>query len=199
MRVRRGAGNGERGVGRTARNPPSRRPAVLALLLILAARPAAAQSRLTQEEALRLAFPGAVVERQTAFLTAAQVEAVRGRAGPGAAPPPAVVTWYRARKDGAEAGSAWFDAHRVRTHSEVLMVVVGPDRTVRRVELLRFDEPPDYRPPAGWLALFGGRALADLGRGSVPPLTGATLTADAVGRAVRRSLALEAVVRGGGE
>lgn len=190
--------SGERGAGLT-RRPVVRVVGVVGVLAHLAAAPAAAQSRLTQEEALRLAFPGAVVERQTAFLTPAQVEAVRDRAGPGATPPPAVVTWYRARRDGAEAGSAWFDAHRVRTHSEVLMVVVGPDRTVRRVELLRFDEPPDYRPPAGWLALFGGRALADLGRGSVPPLTGATLTADAVGRAVRRSLALEGVVRGGGE
>jgi len=190
----RGAGSGEQGAGR---NPPSRRPAVLpaVLLLALVATPAAAQERLTQDEALRLAFPGAEVERRTAFLTPAELEAVQARAGRGTAPPPSVVTYYVATKDGAPAGTAYFDAHRVRTLSEVLMIVVVPGGTVRRVEVLRFDEPPDYRPPAGWLALLAGRPLAGLSlRGGVPPLAGATLTAEAVTAATRRALALHAVL-----
>lgn len=186
-------GSGEQGAGR---NPPSRRPAVLpaVLLLALVATPAVAQ-RLTQDEALRLAFPGAEVERRTAFLTPSQLEAVQARAGRGTAPPPSVVTYYVATKDGGPAGTAYFDAHRVRTLSEVLMIVIAPGGTVRRVEVLRFDEPPDYRPPAGWLALLAGRPLAGLSlRGGVPPLAGATLTADAVTAATRRALALHAVL-----
>ena len=188
----------ERGAGR---NPPSRRPAVLLLLavLALAATPAAAQGRLTQDEALRLAFPGAEVERRTAYLSPEQVERVRTLAGPGTAAPPAVVTYYVGRKDGALVGTAWFDAHRVRTLSEVLMVVVSPEGAVRRVEVLRFDEPPDYRPPDGWLALLGGRRLPGPSvRAGVPPLTGATLTAEAVTAATRRALALQVVIGGEG-
>ncbi len=164
-------------------------------MLALVATPAVAQERLTQDEALRLAFPGAEVERQTAFLTPAQLGAVQARAGRGTVAPPSVVTYYVARKDGARVGTAYFDAHRVRTLSEVLMVVVAPGGTVRRVEVLRFDEPPDYRPPAGWLALLAGRPLEGLSlRGGVPPLAGATLTAEAVTAATRRALALHAVL-----
>ncbi len=175
--------------------PPSCRLAVL--LLALVTTPALAQSRLTQDEALRLAFPGAEVERRTAFLTAAQLEAVQARAGRGTAPPPSVVSYYVATTDGAPAGTAYFDAHRVRTLSEVLMIVIAPGGEVRRVEVLRFDEPPDYRPPAGWLALLAGRPLAGLSlRGGVPPLAGATLTAEAVTSATRRALALHAVLAG---
>jgi hypothetical protein len=168
-------------------------------ILAVPAVPAVAQSRLTQDEALRLAFPGAEVERRTAFLTPAELEAVQARAGRGTAAPPSVVTYYVAVKDGAPAGTAYFDAHRVRTLSEVLMVVLAPDGTVRRVEVLRFDEPPDYRPPAGWLALLAGRPLEGLSlRGGVPPLAGATLTAEAVTMAVRRTLALHAVLSAAG-
>jgi hypothetical protein len=164
-------------------------------ILAVPAVPAVAQSRLTQDEALRLAFPGAEVERRTAFLTPAELEAVQARTGRGTAAPPSVVTYYVAVKDGAPAGTAYFDAHRVRTLSEVLVIVIAPGGTVRRVEVLRFDEPPDYRPPAGWLALLAGRPLAGLSlRGGVPPLAGATLTAEAVTAATRRALALHAVL-----
>lgn len=174
-----------------------RRLGLLAAIALLGplAGPLEGKVFLSQDEALRLAFPGAEVERRTAFLSAAEVEAVRDRAGPGAEPPPAVVTYYVARKDGAPVGTAYFDAHRVRTLSEVLMIVVATDGTIRRVEVLRFDEPPDYRPPAGWLALLTGQPLDRLSlRSGVPPLTGATLTAEAVTRAGRRALALHAVL-----
>ena len=95
----------------------------------------------------------------------------------------------------------FFDAHRVRTLPEVLMVVVGTDDRIRRLELLRFQEPPDYRPPAAWLQLFGGRELdRQLSlKGGVAKFTGATLTADAVTDSARRMLALHQVVRPFGE
>ena len=70
--------------------------------------------------------------------------------------------------------------------------IVGPDDKVRRIEVLRFAEPPEYHPRDGWLAQFEGHTLApDLSlKGSIRAMTGATLTSNAVTRSVRRVLAL---------
>lgn len=173
------------------------------LLIMLAAglmagggtAPLSAQSGLTQEQALALAFPDARVQRRTAYLDRAQLERASSLAGE--AVTQSVVTHYVARRAGRHAGVAYFDSHRVRTHGEVLMIVVAADGTVQRVEVLRFAEPPEYIAPDGWLDLFQGRRLDPelaVKRG-VPNISGATLTARAVTAAVRRVLALHTVIR----
>jgi hypothetical protein len=94
-------------------------------------------------------------------------------------------------------GVAYFDAHPVRTLPEVLMVVVDPDARVRRVEVVRFSEPPEYMAPDGWIEQFHGRALdPELSlKGDIANVTGATLTAMAVTASVRRVLATHAIIR----
>lgn len=151
---------------------------------------------LTQDEALALAFPDAVIERATAFLDDAQRTRAASLAGPDVAIESGVVTYYLARRDGAAVGVAYFDAHRVRTLPQVLMVVIGPDDRIRRIETVSFREPPEYRAPNGWLRQFDGSGLGeDLSlKGSIANITGATLTAGAVGRAARRTLALHRVI-----
>ncbi|MEQ9399298.1 MAG: hypothetical protein RJQ04_09000 [Longimicrobiales bacterium] len=175
---------------------PLRRSAAVALqAAAAAARPVGAQT-LTQDEALALAFPGADIDRRTAYLDDAQMERARSLAGGSVAVESGIVTYYVARKDGHDVGVAYFDPHRVRTLPEVLMFVVGRDGRIRRTEVVRFSEPPEYRPPDGWLGLFEGRALDDelSTKGAIPNLTGATLTALAATGAARRILALHAVL-----
>ena len=153
---------------------------------------------LTQDEVLALAFPEADrVERRTAYLTTPQLSQARSLAGTGVAVESEIVTYYVAIQGGRPLGVAYFDAHRVRTLPEVLMVVVGTDDRIRRIEVLRFREPPDYLPPQVWLERFSGQVLDDelSLKGSIPRLTGATLTAGAVTNAARRLLALHQVVR----
>lgn len=172
--------------------------AALAFAALLAAAPAAAQGVLTQEEALRLAFPaGTQVERRTAYLDEAQLGAAQRAAGAGVEVTQRVVTYYLGTRGGRPVGVAYFDSHRVRTLPEVLMIVVDPQARVQRVEVLKFGEPPEYRAPEKWLERVEGKALAPelaLKRG-VPNLSGATLTAEAVTAAARRVLALHGVVR----
>ena len=154
---------------------------------------AAAQAVLTQDQALRLAFPEpARIERRTAFLSDAQLKAARRLAGPGIEIRSNVLTYYVALRNGTPLGVAYFDAHRVRTMSEVLMIVVSPAARVDRIEVLSFKEPPDYRAPDGWLDQIEGKGLGDklsLKRGIVN-MTGATLTSRAIVDASRRVLAL---------
>ncbi len=157
--------------------------------------------QLTQEEALTLAFPDAdSVERRSAFLSDEQRAAAARRAGEGEMLDVGIVTYYVGRRDGRDLGIAYFDAHRVRTLEEVLMVVVDPDDVVVRIETVAFREPPEYEAPARWLDLMRGRRLDDALslKGEIPNLTGATLTAGAAVEAVRRVLVLHAVIREGG-
>jgi hypothetical protein len=159
------------------------------------ASPLPAQVLLTQAEALALAFPEAeTFDRRTAFLTdedAARVEALAE--GP---LEQRVVTYYVALLGGTVRGVVYFDAHRVRTFREVLMVALDAEGAVVRLEVLSFAEPREYLAPDGWMELFRGRTGQGVSalRREVPNVTGATLTSDAVKSAVARSLALHAVV-----
>ena len=168
---------------------------VAAAALLLPATPLFGQT-ITQDEALALAFPAATLERRTAYLDDAQLTSAATLAGDGVPIESGVISYYVALESGAPVGLAYFDAHRVRTLPEVLMIVVGADDRVRRVETVRFREPPEYRAPDGWLRLFDDRVLdGDLSlRAGIPNMTGATLTSRAVTAAVRRVLALHAVI-----
>jgi Na+-translocating ferredoxin:NAD+ oxidoreductase RnfG subunit len=155
---------------------------------------------LTMDEALELAFPGCAVESHTVYLTESQLARARELAGVEIAG--AMVRPYVARCDGRAAGAAYFDTHRVRTLPETLMIVVGADGTLGRVEMLAFREPEDYIPRDTWYDQFTGERLdseLSLKRG-IRGVTGATLTARATTDAVRRVLALDRVItEGGGE
>lgn len=169
-----------------------RRGAALAGLVVaaLSAGPLEGKVFLSQDEALRLAFPDASVERKTAFLTDAERNEVSRLAnGP---KPDALQPYYVARMDGAIVGTAYFDVHLVRTLNEVLMVVVKPDGSVGRLEVLSFSEPEEYLPKPNWYAQFSGKTLGEelSEKRAIRPVTGATLTVRATTEAVRRVLAL---------
>lgn len=163
-------------------------------MALLAAAPALAKVFLTQEEALKLVFPGAAIERKTAFLTEAeQQEAATLSGGPR---PSAFAVGYVATMDGRLVGTAYFDTHVVRTQTETLMVVIDPSGSIARLEVLSFSEPEEYLPREHWYGQFPGRALDDelsLKRG-LRPVSGATLTARATTEAARRVLALHRVL-----
>ena len=182
--------------GRTGRRTTVR---LLLALIALGGTPLCATSQvlLTQEEALRLAFPPPVtVERRTAFLDEDDISEVKRLTEPAESEGRSVVTYYIGQMGDEPLGAAYFDAHRVRTLQEVLMVVVDTDGRVARIVVLGFAEPPEYMPPDGWLELFSGRGLDDgtSTRRDIPLITGATLTARATTGAVRRSLALHEVI-----
>ena len=168
------------------------------LLLLLVPSGGTAQERLTQDEALRLAFPApAIIERRTAYLGESDVNLARGLAGEEVEITQRVVTYYVGRREESPVGVAYFDSHRVRSKHEVAMIVVGVDGLVRQVEILRFDEPPEYRATDPWLDQLTGEQLApSLSlKGGIINLTGATLTSRALVRATRRALALHQVIR----
>lgn len=173
-------------------------PLVVLLFVVLGApAPAGARVYLTVDEALELAFPGCRVSRETVYLTEEQLDRVGELAGEELESALAHPYVARCRGGGAEGGVAYFDTHRVRTLPETIMVVVGRNGEVVRIEVLAFREPPDYIPRDAWYEQFFGRDLGpdlELKR-AIRPVTGATLTARATTDAVRRVLALHEVLR----
>lgn len=169
----------------------------LALLAVAPAPASLAELLLTEKAALERAFPGAVAERRTLYLTAPQVEAIE-KAAHSKLPSP-IVTAFVARLDGTLVGRAVLDTHTVRSMPETLLTVIEPDGRLRLALVLRFGEPPDYLPREGWLKTLAGRPLDDElwpGR-AVRRVTGSTLTVQALTEAVRRSLAIDRVALSG--
>lgn len=168
------------------------------LLAVFLAFSAGATALLSVEEALELAFPGTTTVRETLFLTDEQIRAAAELGG--AEISSALVTRYVATGGGGGVvGHAYLDTHRVRTLPETVMVAVGTDGEVLRVEVVVFREPVEYMPREGWYRQFDGEELNDdlVVEGDIRPVTGATLTARATTGAVRRVLAIHRVVSDG--
>jgi len=146
---------------------------------------------LAKDEALAKAFPDADrVEERTVFLTAAQKASIEQQAG---SPLESQLWTIFVGWRGTEIlGYAIIDHHVVRTLPEAFMVLLAPDGTVRRVEILAFYEPTEYMPSEQWIAQFADRKLDDelALRHGIQGLTGATLTAVAMTAGVRRVLAV---------
>jgi hypothetical protein len=93
-----------------------------------------------------------------------------------------LVTFYTAHAGGAVAGHAVIHSHVVRTKRETLLIAFEPDGRIRRIQVLAFLEPDEYRPSDRWLAQLAGKGPGDrLAVGQdVAPISGATLTARGV-------------------
>jgi len=168
-----------------------RTAACAAILALGIAAPAGARVLMTQEEALRRAFPPPQTwERKTLYLDEAQ--AARAAREAGAPVESRVVPYYVGSHDGRITGYAYFDTHLVRTLPETILVRLRPDGAIEAIDVIAFDEPDEYRTTPRWLQQFqgqGGAGSADLG-GRIRSLTGATLSARAVTEAVKRIVAL---------
>lgn len=163
------------------------------ILLFLIASTAGARVLMTQQEALASAFPkGVAVSRQKFFLTPQQLDAARKESGVD------FDDQLIVRYAGSDGRTAYFDTHRVRTEPETVMVVVRPDGTIERIDILSFDEPTDYFPKRRWLDQFLGRRIdRDLAlNGAIRPISGASLTGRAIVNATRKILALHHVLAG---
>jgi hypothetical protein len=173
----------------------SSRLALLLLALGLAPAPAGAKVFYSRSEALELAFPDAErIEDETFVLTEAQAE----RIGSIAQAPldSRLVKIYTGLRGGHVLGYAVIDIHNVRTLPEAFMVVLTPEGSVRSVRVLAFHEPLDYLPTGRWYEQFDAKSLASPLRlgGDIHGVVGATLSARATTRGVRRALAFYRVL-----
>ena len=170
--------------------------AVLLAAALLPGRetPARGLTLLTQEAALQQAFPGLQPERKVHALSGEQHARIKELTGDKVED--SAVFAYEAYREGKLEGTAYFDAHRIHTLTETLMIVVNPDGTLRTITVLAFNEPPKYMAPEGWMQQFAGKTPSkDLKlKREIDGISGATLTARAVTKAARRVLAIHRVL-----
>jgi hypothetical protein len=161
----------------------------LLVLSVLLATSATAADRLTQTETLALVFPGATLERKEHFLTEEQRKRIGDLAK--VEMKSRYVVSYEARKGTELLGVAFFDTHVVRTQQETAMVAISPKGVVLRVEVIRFQEPEEYAAPERWRQQLQGQTLSPKLslKADIRPLSGASLTAQALVDASRRALA----------
>jgi hypothetical protein len=153
---------------------------------------------MSKDAALILAFPDAeTVETVNLFLTKEEMAQVKRRSG--VVLDSAIYKFYVGKKDGETIGYAAIEAATVRTLPETVMVVLNADGTVRFTEILAFFEPSEYMPPKRWLDQFRGIDLTSELRvgGQIQGISGATLSAQAITRQVRKTTALCAILLAG--
>ncbi len=151
---------------------------LLAVALLLPAWPARGQLGGKEEAAVRAVFPDADrMEAKDVLLTDDMVRRIEELSH--ARVKDRLVTFYTARRGSAVAGYAVIHSHVVRTKRETLAISFEPDGRIRRISVLAFLEPEEYRPSERWLAQFQGKGDRDrLATGQdIAPITGATLTA----------------------
>jgi len=166
----------------------------IAIILAFLA-PVCLAKTITREDALKAAFPGAEIRSEVLFLTDAEQKDAEKTSG--SLITTALVAKYDAVQNGKAVGRAYLDTHTVRTKKESLLVILNPDGTLKRVEVVAFLEPPEYMPSERWYRQFDARQLNDNLRleRDIHAVTGATLTAKATTDAVRRVMSIDALVQ----
>jgi hypothetical protein len=148
------------------------------LLLSAAVHAQPAESPANDEQAVRALFPGADrIEARDVILTDEMVARIEKLAR--AKVKERLVTFYVARAGSGVKGYAVIHSHIVRTKRETFAIAFEPDGRIRKIAVLAFLEPEEYKPPERWLAQFEGKGPDDrLAVGQdIAPITGATLTA----------------------
>ena len=174
-----------------------------ALLAIAALAPSiGAQLLIHPNEAMKLAFPECKFERMTVLVSAEERAKCAKLAKAAASDVHGVAIVYVARsiKTGQLRGIAYFDKHEVRTKREMLMVAVGADSKLARVEVCAFAEPINYKPNEPFYRQFDGRGMDSMkSRAKIRKVTGATLTVNAAFHCCQRILALHEVLSNAGK
>lgn len=165
---------------------------LLAAGLLLFGCAAAAEAKVfySRSEALELAFPDADrIDSQTYVLGDSQVDRIQALAG--SPLESKLVKIYTGRRGDEVLGYAVIDVHNVRTLPEAFLVVLDPHGRVSSLRVLAFHEPLDYLPSERWYGQFDHKGLDAPLRvgGDIHGVVGATLSARATTRGVRRVLA----------
>ena len=159
-------------------------------IIILWCSPSEAKVYLTKDDALKMAFPDAEIERKTLFLTDEDIKKIESISKTRLESK--LFTYYIARRKEEILGYTVFGSHIVRTKPEVYMVVINPDGRLNHIKILAFYEPEEYLPPKKWFEQFNGKVLDDnlwIKRG-ISAVTGATLSANGITQEVRKALAV---------
>lgn len=101
-------------------------------------------------------------------------------------------------KSGKNVGHAVLLNGKVRTKNAAVLYLIDTIGTIRAIEIVAFNEPPEYIPTSGWIEQFKDKSIKEELRvdRDIPTITGATMSARNIADGARIALALyETVLR----
>lgn len=105
---------------------------------------------------------------------------------------------FSIEKRGKKIGHAVLLNRKVRTKNAAVLYLIDMTGSIRAIEIVAFNEPPEYTPSSGWIEQFKDKSLKEGLRvdKDIPTITGATMSARNIADGARIALALyETVLR----
>ncbi|WP_345969043.1 FMN-binding protein [Sulfurimonas sp. HSL1-6] len=161
------------------------------MTLILLSVGAAAAPLISPIDAMQHAFGAqSEVTKKNTLLSSKQAAAVTKRAK--LKLETKIYRFYTAVLDGKTVGYGVLVTRQVRQKDATVLYMITPEGTIRAIEIIAFNEPPEYMPQHPYLEQFRGKdANATLRVGKdIPTVSGATLSARNVTDGARLALAL---------
>ena len=96
------------------------------------------------------------------------------------------------KKEGKIIAYAILISRVVRTKDAAILYMISPDGVIENVEVIAFNEPPEFTPSKQYVSQFKGKTSQDTLRvgKDIPTVTGATMGARNVTDGARLALAL---------
>ncbi|MBE0498858.1 MAG: FMN-binding protein [Campylobacterales bacterium] len=99
---------------------------------------------------------------------------------------------YSATKGDELLGYGVLVMQKVRSKDAAVLSLISPEGELKGIEIIAFNEPPEYIPSKNWTELFKGLRLSEqlvLGK-DIPTISGSTLSARSATKAARVALAI---------
>lgn len=145
---------------------------------------------ITPEEALKDAFGVSTIEKKRVYLTEKVVQELEKELDFKIAH--RFYSFYISKISDKVNGYAILHTDVVRTKEMSLMVILDPSHKVKKIYLISFYEPLEYKPTERWLSLYEGKDQnsVPIPGVDIPIISGATLTARSVSKIVQLTLKL---------
>lgn len=145
---------------------------------------------ITPEEALKDAFAISTIEKKRVYLTEEDVKNLEKQLDFKITH--RFYSFYISKISGKINGYAILHTDVVRTKEMSIMVILDTNYTIKKIYLISFYEPLEYKPTERWLSLYEGK-----GKNStfvpgidIPVVSGATLTSRSISKMVELTLKL---------
>ncbi len=161
------------------------------LILILTAATASANLLISPSEAMQHAFGAkCTVTKKNILLTSGQAAMAQKMAQ--VKLETKIYRTYTALLNGKTVGYGILITRKVRQKDAAVLYMITQDGTIKSIEIIAFNEPPEYMPQSAYLKQFEGKKESSnmrVGK-EIPTISGATLSARNVTDGARLALAV---------
>ncbi len=167
-------------------------------LVIVLTSSLCAQLLLSPFDALKMNFDdGITVDKKSILLSKTQAQAVQELAKVKLSTK--IYKTFTVTQEDTLLGYGVLVIQKVRTKNSAVLSIITPEGRLKGIEIIAFNEPPEFIPSKLWVDTFKERRLDDtlkLGR-EIPNISGATFSARSATDASRIALAIyEVVIKG---